>query len=91
MNDAYSLGPDFAWLLDRTDTGELKRILREDLETEEPVADRREDPVTAILEAVIQREADDPSVPHLDLDAGWAELRKTLCPGESAAPGEQTA
>lgn len=66
--------------LNRISTEELKRILREDFESEGPGSPGNDEFIVRAAEVIAQREADDPNVPRFDAAAGWKDFQRNYQP-----------
>lgn len=72
--------------LSRISTGELKRILKEDFESEDSSTLENDEFITCVMEVIAQREEEDPEFPHFDVDAGWNDFQQNYRPeGEGPA------
>lgn len=68
--------------LNRISTEELKRILREDFESEGSGSPENDEFIACAAEVIARREADNPDVPHFDAAAGWKDFQQNYQPGE---------
>lgn len=68
--------------LEKISTEELRRLLREDLESEGDSSPENDEFITHVMEVVAQREESDPSAPVFDPAAGWENFQAYYYPTE---------
>lgn len=68
--------------LEKISTEELRRLLREDLESEGESSPENDEFITHVMEVVAQREESDPSAPVFDPAAGWEDFQTYYYPTE---------
>lgn len=68
--------------LEKISTEELRRLLREDLESEGESSPENDEFITHVMEVVAQREESNPSAPVFDPAAGWEDFQTYYYPTE---------
>lgn len=68
--------------LERMSTEKLKSIVRADFESGDSDDAANDEFITRVMEVIAQREEEDPSAPHFDVDTGWKDFQENYCPTE---------
>jgi hypothetical protein len=63
-------------------TEKLKSIVRADFESGDSDDAANDEFITRVMEVIAQREEEDPSAPHFDVEAGWRDFQQNYCPTE---------
>lgn len=83
MPDLGDMNSGFYQFLERMSTEKLKSIVRADFESGDSDDEANDEFITRVLEVIAQREEEDPSAPHFDVDAGWKDFQRNYCPTEN--------
>ena len=82
MPDLDDKKSDQYQFLEQMSTEKLKSIVRADFESEDSDDTVNDEFITRVLEVIAQREENDPSAPHFDVEAGWRDFQKNYRPIE---------
>ncbi|WP_312636532.1 DUF4367 domain-containing protein [Oscillibacter sp.] len=80
MPDLGDMNSGSYQFLERMSTEKLKNIVRADFESGDSDDAANDEFITRVMEVIAQREEEDPSAPHFDVDAGWKDFQKNYCP-----------
>jgi len=74
-NDQYQF-------LEQMSTEKLRSIVRADFESGDSDDVANDEFISHVMEVIAQREEEDPSAPHFDVEAGWKDFQENYCPTE---------
>lgn len=82
MPDLDGKKSDQYQFLEQMSTEKLKSIVRADFESGDSDDAANDEFITRVMEVIAQREEEDPSAPHFDVDAGWKDFQENYYPTE---------
>lgn len=82
MPDLDGKKSDQYQFLEQMSTEKLKSIVRADFETEDSDDTVNDEFITRVLEVIAQREENNPSAPHFDVEDGWRDFQENYRPIE---------
>ncbi|BAL00315.1 hypothetical protein OBV_31160 [Oscillibacter valericigenes Sjm18-20] len=82
MPDLDGKKSDSYQFLEQMSTEKLKSIARADFESGDSDDAANDKFITRVMEVIAQREEEDPTAPHFDVEAGWKDFQENYCPTE---------
>lgn len=82
MPDLDGKKSDQYQFLELMSTEKLKSIVRADFESGDSDDATNDEFITRVMEVIAQREEEDPSALHFDVEAGWKDFQQNYCPTE---------
>lgn len=79
MPDLDGKKRDLYQFLEQMSTEKLKSIVRADFESGDSDDAANDEFITRVVEVIAQREEEDPTAPHFDVEAGWKDFQETYC------------
>ncbi|MPM14579.1 hypothetical protein SDC9_60943 [bioreactor metagenome] len=79
MPDLDGKKSDQYQFLQQMSTEKLKSIVRADFESGDSDDAANDEFITRVMEVIAQREEEDPSAPHFDVEAGWKDFQENYC------------
>lgn len=80
MPDLDGKKSDQYQFLEQMSTEKLKSIVRADFESGDSEDAANDEFITRVMEVIAQREEEDPTAPHFDVEAGWKDFQENYCP-----------
>ncbi|BAK98738.1 hypothetical protein OBV_31290 [Oscillibacter valericigenes Sjm18-20] len=82
MPDLDGKKSDSYQFLEQMSTEKLKSIARADFESGDSDDAANDKFITRVMEVIAQRDEEDPTAPHFDVEAGWKDFQENYCPTE---------
>ncbi|BAK99242.1 hypothetical protein OBV_20440 [Oscillibacter valericigenes Sjm18-20] len=82
MPDLDGKKSDSYQFLEQMSTEKLKSIARADFESGDSDDAANDEFITRVMEVIAQRDEEDPTAPHFDVEAGWKDFQENYCPTE---------
>lgn len=80
MPDLDGKKSDQYQFLEQMSTEKLKSIVRADFESGDSEDAANDEFITRVMEVITQREEEDLTAPHFDVEAGWKDFQENYCP-----------
>ena len=89
MPDLDGKKSDQYQFLEQMSTEKLKSIVRADFESGDSDDAANDEFISRVMEVIAQREEEDPSAPHFDVEAGWKDFQENYYPTEEKSDNKK--